>query len=127
MTWVQHALADYGRQLGFSALSLNERGVAQIELQSGRVLAIELIPRGTEEDVLVYLISSLGYEGATIKLKALQRAHYRQAASLPIQLACLGDGPEEQLIVLTRMGSRHCTPQALGQAFDSLRAWMDDL
>lgn len=127
MTWVQHALADYGRQLGFSALSLDQRGVAQIELQSGSILAIELVSRGSEEEVLVYLIHPLGYDGATAKLKALQRSHYLQASGLPLQLACRGDGPDEQLIVLTRMGSRLCTPQMLGQAFDNLRSWVDEL
>lgn len=127
MTWVQNALADYGRQLGFSALALDEHGVAQIELQSGWVLAMELVPRGSEEDVLVYLIRPLGYEGTSTKLKALKRTHYLQTPGLPLQLACRGDGPDEQMIVLTRMGSRRCTPQVLGQTFDSLRAWADEL
>jgi len=121
--WIHDALAQFGRQLGLPALTLGEHGVAQLELQAGGVLAVELAPSGA--DVLVYLGRPLGFDGPAMLRNALVHAHHSACHPTPVQLAVRGDGPDALLLALVRVPERDFTAQTLGRMVEFLGRWSD--
>jgi len=122
-SWIDDALAEYGRQLGVPGLALGEHGVAQLALQAGGLLAVE--PARGGADVLVYLGRPLGFEGPAVLRGALAAAHHSAAPLMPLQLAVSGDGPEALLIALVRVPGPEFTAQTLGRVVDYLGRWSD--
>ena len=127
MNWIQDAVAEYGRQLGIEGLRLDANGAVQLQLQSGGLLAVEQTRRGEIDEVLVYLGSPLGFEGPRRLRAALARAHYSNGTGQAVQVACRGEGPEALLLVIVRLPERDFTLQSLGQAFDFLSRWLENL
>jgi type III secretion system chaperone SycN len=124
MSWVHETLAQFGQQLGVPALELNARGVAQLELQAGGLLAVEPTP-GKVAEVLVYLGRPLGFDGDTVLRNALARAHHSSAHPLPVQVAVRGEGPEALLLVLVRVPEREFTLPTLTRVVEYLGRWSD--
>jgi len=121
MSWVDQTLADFGRGIGIDNLTLNAQGVAQLQLQSGTLLAVELV----DEQVLVYIAQMLAFEDEALKLRALRAADFRNGGAFPVQIGLSGTGMDAMLIVLTRVPERKFTLPLLGQAFDSLCGWYE--
>lgn len=127
MTWVHETLADFGRQMGLPDLDFGQHGVAQLQLESGGLLAVEPVQRGDAAEVLVYLGRPLGWDAAPLLRRAAQRAHHSEAGAWPVQLAVRGDSPDALLLALVRLPEREFTLQALGQAVDYLGRWFEQL
>lgn len=121
MSWVEQTLADYGRGLGIEGLRLNQDGVAQLQLQSGMLLAVEHVG----EEVLVYIAPMLAFEDDALKLRALKAAGFRNGGGEPIQIGLNGTGMEAVLVILTRVPERSFTLPRLGQTFDYLCRWFE--
>jgi type III secretion system chaperone SycN len=117
-------LDEFGRQMGLPAWQLNDRGVAQLELQAGGLLGVEPAGGGRAE-LLVYLGRPLGFGGDTLLRRALARAHHGSALPMPVQVAVRGDGPDALLLVLLRVPEREFSVQALGRAVEYLGRWWD--
>ena len=127
MSWVHDTVAEFGRQLGIEGLDFGAHGVAQLQLQSGGLLAVEPVRRGETDEVLVYLGRPTGFDAAGLLRRALVKAHHGQAGAMPVQVALRGDFPDALLLALVRMPERDFTLQSLGQALDYLRRWHEGL
>jgi type III secretion system chaperone SycN len=127
MKWVNDTLLEFGRQLGLTDLKFGDHGVAQLDFQSGAVLAVEPVSRGDIDEVLVYLSRPVGFDGARLMRQALAKAHFKEAGAQDIQVATRGQGPDLVLFALVRMPARDFTLQALVNSFDSLNRWHDSL
>jgi type III secretion system chaperone SycN len=126
VTWVHDTLADFGRQLGIDGLGFGNFGVAQLQLQSGAIIAVEPVRRLDLEEVLVYLGRRTGHQMATVLRKAMAKTHYSQGGAFPVQVGVVGAGPDAMLVALVRMPERAFTSQSLSHAVDYLTRWLDD-
>lgn len=127
MAWIQDTLADFGRQLGIDGLDFGPYGVAQLQLASGSVIAVEPVRRGQDDEVLVYLSRPVGHQAPQMVSVALARSHWRNGGPLPVQVGLRGRGAEAQLLALVRVPERTFTAQALAHAVDYLGRWLDDV
>jgi type III secretion system chaperone SycN len=127
VSWVHETLADFGRQMGLPSLDFGAHGVAQLQMQSGGLLAVEPVKRGEVDEVLVYLGRPTGFDSAGLLRKALVKAHHSAAGALPVQVALRGDAPESLLLMLVRVPERDFTLQSLGQSVDYLGRWFESL
>jgi type III secretion system chaperone SycN len=124
MSWIEATVADYGKQLGLPALSLEPHGHVLLELQSGGVLGIEPA-KGAAREILVYIGRPLGFEGPAMLRRALARAHYSSANAVSVQVAVRGRGPDALLLAVARVPEREFTTSGLAQVVDYLRRWTD--
>ena len=69
MNWTHDAIADFGRRIGLEGWAVNSHGVAQLQLQSGAVLAVEPVA----DEVLVYMVEDAPYTSPSQWLDALTR------------------------------------------------------
>jgi type III secretion system chaperone SycN len=122
--WVQDTIAQFGQQLGVPALAIGSHGVAALELHNGGLLAIEP-GRARAPEVLVVLGRPLGFDGGAALRKALAMAHHGAAATLPVQVAVRGEGPDALLLALARVPEREFNLQRLGQTVDFLLRWTE--
>ncbi|HZY20501.1 MAG TPA: hypothetical protein VFE82_18675 [Ramlibacter sp.] len=126
MTWVHDTLAEFGRQLGIDRLDFGRHGVAQLQLASGGLIAVEPARRGDQDEILVYLGRPVGHQAASVLRTALANAHFRHGGPMQVQVALRGEGPEAILLALVRLPERAFTPQALARAVDFLQRWLDE-
>lgn len=128
MNWINDTLAEFGHRVGLQNLGLGEHGVVQLQLQSGGILTVQPHMRDNREtEVLVCLSLPLGYGGAQLLKRALMQAHYSRTQSLTVQVAVHGQGPQAQLLAMTRMDERELTAQRLEQTFEQLQHWLGQL
>ena len=127
MNWVHETLADFGKRLGLTNFGTSAHDVAQLRMASGALLAVEPVQRGEIDEVLVYLGQPVGFEAAHLSRQALEKVHFSNGGSFPLQIATRGEGAERMLLMLTRIPEREFTPQILEQAVDYLNRWYDEL
>lgn len=127
MSWVNDTLAEFGQRMGLPALAFGSYGVAQLESDTGNLLAVEPVRRGNTDEVLVYLGRPLGFQAPRAIRAALAKAHYTEAGALDVQIATRGQGSQTVLFALTRIAEREFTPQSLERALDYLEQWLDTL
>jgi len=130
LNWVHETLAEFGRELGLTDFGTGTHGVAQLRLESGALLAVEPVRRGKEDgvdEVLIYFGQPLGFEAATLRRRALEKAHFLRGGPYPIQIATRGEGPQALLLMLVRLPERAFTRQTLGHVVDYLGRWFAEL
>ena len=127
MSWVHETLADFGRQLGLPSLGFGTHGVAQLQMQSGALLAVEPVRRGEVDEVLVYLGKPVPFADSGLFRKALAKAHHGEVGALPVQVALRGESPDTLMLMLVRLPERDFTLQSLGHAVDYLGRWYESL
>jgi len=127
MSWIEQTIAEFGTQIGIAGLRFDERGVVQLQLQSGTTLGIER----RDGEILVYTNQLLAFEDEGLKQKALRHADFRDHPNVqktfPLQLGMTGSGLETALIILTRIPERQFTVVTLNQVLEYLTRWYDDL
>ena len=123
MNWTHDAIADFGRRIGLEGWAVNSHGVAQLQLQSGAVLAVEPVA----DEVLVYMVEDAPYTSPSQWLDALKRCHTRRKGAWPIQVGRRANtAGGTQIVVLTRVPERALTPQHLEEAVLGVKRWRDD-
>ena len=127
MSWVHDTLADYGRRIGIERLDFGSHGVAQLQLESGGLVAVEPVEREGQDEVLVYIGRPAGHDAGRVYAAALAKAHHSHGGPFALQVALRGHGPEALLLALTRLPERSFTPQTLAHAVDHLRRWLDEV
>jgi len=127
MNWVSETLAEFGRQIGLTGFSTGTHGVAQLRLESGALLAIEVVTRGSSDEVLVYLGQPVGFDADRLRISALEKVFETRGSPYSVQVATRGEGTQAVLLMLVRIPERQFTLQTLGQAVDYLSRWFADL
>lgn len=123
MNWTQDAIADFGRRIGLEGWTLNSHGVAQLQFQSGALLAVEPVA----DEVLIYLVEDAPYTSPAQWLDALKRCHARRRGAWPIQVGRRANAAgSTEVVVLTRMPERSLTPQQLEEAVLGVMRWRDE-
>jgi len=123
VNWTHDAIADFGRRIGLQGWTLNSHGVAQLQFQSGRLLAVEPVA----DEVLVYLVEDVRYTSLSQWLDALKRCHARRRGAWPIQVGRVANAAGgTEIVVLTRMPERSATAQQLEEAVHCVMRWRDE-
>lgn len=125
MDWIADTLAEFGRQLGIEALRADAEGRLLLQREDGSQLAVEPIQREGQEELLIYWTVPVGYQAAAWVRRALARCHAETPSRWPVQVGLRGSGPETLGLALVRSPARGFTPQALSQAVEHLRRWLD--
>ncbi len=126
MHWIEDALLEFGRHMGVDRLAFGPGGLVELRLENGSVLTIE-DQSTTKDELLIHLRQPVGYQAADWLRNALARCHAECHSPWPLQVALRGQGSEALLILLTRVGVRGFTPQALSQAIDYQLRWAESL
>lgn len=111
--WLQDAVGSFGRRLGLSSLTLNERGVAAVRFENGAALRLERAPGS----LCVSVAFPCASDPATLA-RLLALAHPDNRTAFPIRAARLprtGEG-----ILVARLAERAVTPTALDTVFSGL-------
>ena len=87
MSWVDEALADYGRSLGLPSLEFNESGTASLRFDILGELYIEQI----EGSVLLYVVREHQRPDTHLMAAALSVCHWGQNPPFPSNVALHGD------------------------------------
>ncbi len=130
MSWVHDTLAEFGRELGLTDFGLGSHGVAQLQMQSGALLAVEPVRRGSTngvDEVLIYLGQPMGFEAATLRRRALEKVHFSHGGPFALQIATRGEGAQAILLMLVRLPERAFTRQTLGHVVEYLERWYAEL
>ncbi len=87
MSWVNEALADYGRSIGIDSLTFNEAGVASLKFELLGDLYIEQADAG----VLVYLMREIERPSAEIYAAALEVCHWQHNHAYQVNPSLRGE------------------------------------
>lgn len=114
MSWVEEAIAAYGRSLGMEELALDQDLRLELALDSGETIRVESLPG--REEVLVGCARSLPSAAGAALRRALQLSDFRQNTPWPLQAALEGDG----LVLQLRIAERSFTVNELDNAIAHL-------
>ena len=113
-SWIADTVRAFGKQLGLSAFSLNERGAAGVRFENGRSLYLEGI-----EDGLMISIGLAADASAEAMRKLLTCAHpAAQTAGFKIRAIRFAKTGEARFVI--RLDARDLTATGLEQAFHAL-------
>jgi type III secretion system chaperone SycN len=87
MSWVDDALADFGRSLGFNDLQFRSDGPVSLEFARLGTLYFEPL----DGHVLTYVVRTLDRPDAGLFARALDLCHWRHHHAFPIQAGLAGD------------------------------------
>jgi len=127
MNILRDTLAEFGHRIGLDHLDAGPDGAVQLLLPSGVALGVDGVRHEDRTEILVYRAQPVGFDAPRAVRAALLRNHYRHGGPLPIQVAARGEGPDTQLLLVTRLPERAFTVQALEHAFDVLERLADAL
>ncbi len=111
--WINTAVAEFGRRMGFSTLALNERGAAALRFENGIGLRLEY----ARESLFVSVTAPCAADDATLK-KLLVTAHPRNHLGVPLRVGRLAKTGEA--LFLVQLPERNVTDNALETIFSGL-------
>lgn len=114
MTWVDEAIRDFGRGIGFADLALSGNGVVSLSFEARGTLFIE---RAEGDAVLVYLSRAVPYPPPGLFERALAACHYKEGLPFPVSAGFLGD---DRLVFLVRLPEKEFSLPALERAIELL-------
>ena len=123
MLQMQHALADWGREMGLPALEAGPGGEVQLRLESGALLGVAAV----DEGVLVHWAQPVRHGGGSLMLRALQQAGATRGAGRPVQVGLRTLPGAEWLVVGTRVPELDVSARGLREAAEFLRQWLEAL
>jgi type III secretion system chaperone SycN len=119
VSWVDDAVAAFGRDLGVAQLRLPEQGALELAFERRGRLAIER----AGDDLLLYLQRHRPHLAAERLVKTLGLCHWRYDRSPPVRAGFKDD----RLVLMLRLPAREVTADAVAQAFERLVALMDQI
>jgi type III secretion system chaperone SycN len=120
MSWVDDAVASFGRNLGLARLDLPPSGAVTLAFAQRGTLALERAP---EDDLLLYLQRERPHAPTPLLAKALAMCHWQMGHAFPVRAGM----KDERLVLLIRLPGREVTPEALARGFERLVQLMDEL
>jgi type III secretion system chaperone SycN len=87
MSWVDEALADFGRGLGFSDLRFQGNSPVSLEFDRLGTLCFER----EDQHVLTYVVRALERPDAEFLARALDMCHWRHHHAFPVQAGLHGE------------------------------------
>jgi type III secretion system chaperone SycN len=121
MDWVSDAIDAFGNSAGIRGLRFDEDGCISLALGEGRLVTIVDSARDGDGPVVVALRAPMGFPQSSIARAALRFADFRQATSVPPQIAVEGDN----LVATLRIERRSFLASTLQEAISNLLEFHD--
>ncbi|HET6467205.1 MAG TPA: hypothetical protein VFG43_02390 [Geminicoccaceae bacterium] len=119
MSWVDDAVADFGRGMGVPLLALPESGAFEIAFERRGSFYLER----AGEDLLLYLKRGYPFASPELLRRALEACHWRQNRPFVVRIAMR----EDELVYLIRLAPREITLDRLERALAYLTEMHDQL
>ena len=120
MSWIDDALADYGRSIGLEPLTFNERGVLCLVFELSGTLFVERLDQG----VLVYLCRELQRPNSAIYARSLDLCHWQRNHPYPVNAALRQD---RLLVFAVRLSEEQVSVPTLEQVIQLLGQLHDQI
>jgi type III secretion system chaperone SycN len=114
-SWIDGAVAEFGRHFGFEHFALNDRDVAAARFLNGAALALEY----ARESLCLQVRVPMHADGASVR-KLLVAAHPGNRFPYPLRTAYLAK--TGQALFLVKFPERDVTETALWQVFSEMWA-----
>jgi type III secretion system chaperone SycN len=113
MSWVDDAIAEFGRSLGLPGLQLGDQAVLNLVFEKSGTLFIER----QEAELVLYVARQVAAHDDRRAEAALALCHPRQRWPLPVRAGLRGD---DTLVLITRIPEREVSVPALQSAVELL-------
>ena len=113
MRWVDEALNEFGRGMGFENLSFNEQSVVALDFERAGRFFVER----ADDRIVVYLARDQDLAAEGLPARALGLCHYDQGLPFVINVAFRGD----DLVFLATISAEEFSLPTLERAFETLK------
>lgn len=117
MTWVNDTIRDFGISIGLPDLTLNERGILDLDLPNEARLRIAHLANLPVPEIVLSRSETLFYPNSELLTKLLKLNDFRNSSEWPIQAAI----NDHELWILVRIPERSFVINVMEQAFLSLQ------
>lgn len=93
---LKQVIIEFGKQLGFKNLRLNEHNVVHLSIENMGELYLERV----SDHLVIYLVNKIPSNEVKVLEKALTLCHYKQKNPQPVSVALLNDN---ELFFLARL------------------------
>ena len=116
MNWIDHAITEFGRNIGIPSLQLNSSLRLKLKLENDSCINIQHMPELALPEVIISRAELLNYLNEKQFRAALKLANFRKQAIWPVQVAC----NEKELLIAMRIPERSFSLNVLEQTIEQL-------
>ncbi|WP_423455468.1 hypothetical protein [Ottowia sp. VDI28] len=120
MATLEHALADFGRDIGVETLAPGSSGAVQLRFDHGAVLG--LFRQG--EDVVLHWAEPAPYDAPHLLWRAFKRAGDPPPGEPALQVGLHSAGGTDSLVLAVRLPERDCSARELHRLTRWLREYV---
>lgn len=123
MGQMEQVLAEFGQDIGLTALAPSAQGHVQLRLESGALLGAST----QDEEVVLHYAEPVAQGAAQLVLAALRRAGRIAAAADPVQVGLRSTDQGEWLVVGTRLPMERFDVREVHRLGTYLQSWLIQL
>ena len=116
MNWIDHAITEFGRNIGIPSLQLNSSLRLKLKLENDCFINIQHMPELTLPEVIISRSELLNYLNEKQFRAALKLANFRKQTIWPVQVGC----NEKELLIAMRIPERSFSLNVLEQTIEQL-------
>lgn len=117
MTWINDTMRDFGNSIGLPELTLNDRGILDLDLPNDRRLRIAHLHQLPVPEVVLSRSQSLFYPQHSVLSALLKLNDFRNSTEWTVQTAL----SERELFIAVRIPERSFVVNVMEQAFAALQ------
>lgn len=106
---LQRTIEEFGQRLGMPSLSLNDKGLAALDIDGSGRLSLEVTGAQDPKEMLVYLTTPIPPHDDNLIERALSFAHYKKPKPYVISTGVYN----ENLVITVRLAPQEITAQNL--------------
>ena len=123
LDWLQGGMAEFGHSIGLSRWQLDERQRAALRMESGAVLALELVDGNR---VRAWIENPVPFADAQRLECALQAAGLHHHA-VPLQVGLAGRQSSATLVAAVQWPWREATAARIAESFERMLDWAGEV
>lgn len=120
MGQMEQALAEFGQDIGLTALAPSPDGHVQLRLASGALLGAST----QGEEVVLHYAEPVQYDAAALAFRAMRRAGRTETAADPVQVGLRTTAQGEWLVVATRLPLDRFSAREVHRLGAYLQSWL---
>jgi type III secretion system chaperone SycN len=117
---LEQVLAEFGQDIGLTALAPSAQGHVQLRLDSGALLGAST----QDEEVVLHYAEPVEHGAAPLVFAALRRAGRVETAADPVQVGLRSTGQGDWLVVGTRLPLERLSVREVHRLATYLQSWL---
>ena len=117
---LEQVLAEFGQDIGLTALAPSAQGHVQLRLDSGALLGAST----QDEEVVLHYVEPVEHGAAPLVFAALCRAGRVETAADPVQVGLRSTGQGDWLVVGTRLPLERLSVREVHRLATYLQSWL---